>query len=74
MSDSNPAVQKWLKKHFEPEYLLGDMKDRRFQKAKFTDKTVEGQPVIIEKGPVDIYTIGFPCTPFFEQGRAQALA
>ena len=72
MSDSNPAVQQWLKKHFEPEYLLGDMNDRRFQTAEFTDKTVEGQPVIIEQGSVDIYTIGFPCTPFRARASASA--
>ena len=66
--DHEPAVQHWMRAHMKAKYMFGDIMDRKCNVTSISGTTCEGVVVSINRGDVDVYTAGFPCTPWSGKG------
>ena len=66
--DNSPAAQRWLGVHMKAKYMFGDIMDRKCSRTSISGITCEGDTVSIKRGDVDVYTAGFPCTPWSGKG------
>ena len=81
MADKDPAVQSWIRAHNNPAYLFGDMSVRLYKPPAILKKCMKSLEslrkhctevlAITRQGDVDIYTCGFPCTPFSAKGMCR---
>jgi len=67
--DITPASQRWLQSAFVHQHLLPDMRKRKFSGTGMHTSDVDGMPVFVPKGQVDVYVCGFPCQPFSTKGQ-----
>ena len=82
MADKDPAVQSWIRAHNNPAHLFGDMSIRLYKPTAIVNKCMKSVEslgkqsteglAITRRGDVDIYTCGFPCTPFSAKGMCRA--
>ena len=54
-------------------YMFGDIMDRKCTRTSISGTTCEGVTVSIKRGDVDVYTAGFPCTPWWSDPNARPL-
>ena len=66
--DITPASQRWLQGAFAPRHFLPDMCQRRFGEDGMRTHDIQGKPVFVPKGLLDVYVCGFPCQPFSAKG------
>ena len=81
MADKDPAVQSWIRAHNNPAHLFGDMSIRLYKPTAIVNKCMKSLEslrkqstevlAITRRGDVDIYTCGFPCTPFSAKGMCR---
>ena len=81
MADKDQAVQSWIRAHSNPAYLFGDMSTRFYKPTAIINKCMKYLEslqngctevlAITRRDDVDIYTCGFPCTPFSAKGMCR---
>ena len=81
MADKVQAVQSWIRAHSNPAYLFGDMSLQLYQPTAIINKCMKSLEslqngrtevlAITRRDDVDIYTCGFPCTPFSSKGMCR---
>lgn len=70
--DRKPCCLHFLEKNHQPKHLMADILNRQI-KGKGADATVctttiEAEEVQIPKHNIDLYVLGFPCTPWSLRG------
>jgi len=59
-SNTNPAAQRWLQNVFAPEHMFSNMCYRDFTVEGILSADLDGKPVLVPRGHVDIYVCSLP--------------
>jgi site-specific DNA-cytosine methylase len=71
--DVNQACRAWLQQHLRPKHVFIDMNARLWRDDAITMRGKDAQPVTFTRAEanLDLYVVGFMCTPFSDKGLRQ---
>jgi site-specific DNA-cytosine methylase len=74
--DILPCSRTFLRENVQPTVLFKDLNGRKFEHDSIVGETVDGKTIRITRrdSDLDLYVVGFPCTPFSTRGTRKGFA